>query len=121
MNQKTKQLSTRVRKLIFYKIWEIPDGIKVETSQIQKEECEYMKLKATSRAHEKEKICRTQKDRKTEIFRVLSNRVETSFFPKNRNGAHDGAHSGFLQRNTLSQETLKQRIYAVCAGRSDGT
>ena len=121
MNQKTKQLSARVRKLLFYKIREIPDGIKVEISQIHKEECEYMNLKATSRAHEKEKICRTRKDRKTEIFRVLSIRVETSFFPKNRNGAQDGAQDLFYKRNTLSQKALKQRIYAVCAGRSDGT
>lgn len=80
-----------------------------------------MKLKVPSQAHEKEKICRTQRDQETEIFRVLSNRVETSFFPKNRNGAHDGAQDRFCKRNTLSQETLKQRICAVCAGRSDGT
>ena len=93
----------------------------MEIRQIKKEECEYMKLKITSRAHEKEKICRTRKDLKNEIFRVLSNRVETSFFPKNPNGAQDGAQGGFLQRNTLSQKALKQRIYAVCAGRSDGT
>lgn len=121
MNQKTKQLSIKARKLLFYKIWEITDGNKVEIRQIQKEECENMKLKTTSRAHEKEKICRTRKDLKNEIFRVLANRVETSFFPKNPNGAQDGAQGGFLQRNTLSQKTLKQRIYAVCAGRSDGT
>ena len=80
-----------------------------------------MKLKFPIRANEKEKICRTRKDLKNEIFRVLSNRVETRKKPKFPNGAQDGAQDRFYKRNTLSQKTLKQRIYAVCAGRSDGT
>ena len=46
-----------------------------------------MKLKLPIRANEKEKICRTRKDLKNEIFRVLSNRVETRKNPKFPNGA----------------------------------
>ena len=50
----------------------------MEICQIQKEKCEYMNLK-------------------NEFFQVLSKRVETSFFPKNLNGAHDGAHGVFCK------------------------
>lgn len=36
-------------------------------------------------------------------------------------GALSGALKPFGRKNTLSQKALKQRVYAVCAGRSDGT
>ena len=56
--------------------------------------------------------------------RILRNSCEAPkmrVFQKNQNGAQDGAQDRFYKRNTLSQKALKQRIYAVCAGRSDGT
>ena len=43
----------------------------------------------------------------------------TVYIAQKRYGAQDGAQDRFYKRNTLSQKALKQRIYAVCAGRSE--
>ena len=45
----------------------------------------------------------------------------TVYIARKCNGAQIGAQDRFYKRNTLSQKTLKQRIYAVSAGRSDRT
>jgi len=54
---------------------------------------------------------------KGQIFRDPYEAPKMRGFQKNQNGAQDR----FYKRNTLSQKALKQRIYVVCAGRSDGT
>ena len=79
--------------------------------------CMNMNLETISRAREIAKDSRTQFCTKEQIFRDSYEAPKMRGFQKNQNGAQ----GGFLQRNTLSQEPLKQRIYAVCAGRSDGT
>ena len=58
---------------------------------------------------------------KGQIFRDSYEAPKMRIFQKNPNGAQDGAQDRSYKRNTLSQKALKQRIYAVCAGRSDGT
>ena len=59
--------------------------------------------------------------KKRQIFRDSYEAPKMRGFQNNQNGAQDGAQDRSYKRNTLSQKTLKQRIYAVCAGRSDGT
>ena len=44
MNQKTKQLSIKARKLFFYKISDILDGIRAKIHPIMRAGCEYMKI-----------------------------------------------------------------------------
>ena len=83
--------------------------------------CMNMNLKTITQAKETVIDHRTQFCKKGQILRNSCEAPKMRVFQKNQNGAHDGAQGGFLQRNTLSQEPLKQRIYAVCAGRSDGT
>ena len=80
-------------------------------------ECMNMNLETISRAKEIAKDSRTQFCTKEQILRNLCKPSKIRIFQKNQNGAQDR----FYKRNTLSQRTLKQRIYAVCAGRSDGT
>ena len=84
-------------------------------------ECMNMNLKKISQAKEIAKGVRTQFCKKRQIFRDSYEAPKMRGFQKNQNGAQDGAQDRFYKRNTLSQKTLKQRIYAVCAGRSDGT
>ena len=84
-------------------------------------ECMNMNLKTISRAREIAKDIRTQICTKGQIFRDSYEAPKMRVFQKNQNGAQDGAQDRFYKRNTLPQKTLKQRIYAVCAGRSDGT
>ena len=83
--------------------------------------CMNMNLETISRAREIAKDSRTQFCTKEQIFRDSYEAPKMRGFQKNQNGAQDGAQDRFYKRNTLSQKNLKQRIYAVCAGRSDGT
>ena len=84
-------------------------------------ECMNMNLETIIRAREIAKDSRTQFCKKRQIFRDSYETPKMRGFQKNQNGAQDGAQDRFYKRNTLSQKVLKQRIYAVCAGRSDGT
>ena len=83
--------------------------------------CMNMNLKTISRAKVIAKGIRTQFCTKRLILRNSYEASKMRVLQKNRNGAQDGAQDRFYKRNTLSQKALKQRIYAVCAGRSDGT
>ena len=84
-------------------------------------ECMNMNLKTISRAKEIATGIRTQFCTKRLILRESYGTSKMRVLQKNRNGAQDGAQDRFSKRNTLSQKTLKQRLCAVCAGRSDGT
>lgn len=83
--------------------------------------CMNMNLKTISRANEIAKDCRTQFCTQRLILRNSYEASKMRVIQKNRNGAQDGAQDRFYKRNTLSQKALKQRICAVCTGRSDGT
>ena len=78
-----------------------------------------MNLKTITQAKEIAKGVRTQICTKGQIFRDSYEAPKMRVFQKNQNGAQDGAQDRFYKRNTLSQKTLKQRIYAVCAGLSE--
>ena len=82
-------------------------------------ECMNMNLKTISRAKEIVKGIRTQICTKGQISRDSYEAPKMRGFPKNQNGAQNGAQGRSCKRNTLSQGTLKQRICAVCAGRSE--
>ncbi len=79
--------------------------------------CMNMNLETITQAKEIAKDIRTQFCTERLIFRDSYEAPKMRIFQKNPNGAQDR----FYKRNTLSQKTLKQRIYAVYAGRSDGT
>ena len=83
--------------------------------------CMNMNLKTITQAKETVIDHRTQFCKKEQILRNSYEAPKMRVFQKNQNGAQDGAQDRFYKRNTLSQKALKQRIYAVCASRSDGT
>ena len=91
------------------------------SAAMPRSECMNMNLRTISRAKEIAKGIRTQFCTKRLILRESYGTSKMRVLQKNRNGAQDGAQDRFCKRNTLSQKVLKQRIYAVCAGRSDGT
>ena len=85
------------------------------SAAMPRSECMNMNLRTISRAKEIAKGIRTQFCSEKQNLRDFYETSKMRVLQKNRNGAQDGAQDRFCKRNTLSQETLKQRIYAVCA------